>query len=186
MNAHDIEATALSVLSSGLSRRSFLKMGAALPALALTSPLMAQAPYRVGLARGGDAYAAAQAAIEASGEWPAVGSRIVVIKPNLVAAATAETGKVTDPEAVRAVVDLALADGAALILIVESSPEGARFGPTGFGIFEDYDPGNRVHLVDLQDLNRILVPNPSGWITRKSIVPVCFSFRASFSSMWPS
>lgn len=126
-----------------------------------------QTAYRVGVGSGTEPYVTAERAMNASGEFPSVAGRIVVIKPNIVGAAPAETGTVTDPEVVRAVVDRALAGGAALVAIVETAPNGAWFQPTGYGIFENYDALNRVHLVDLQDLPVVLASVPAGWIYKE-------------------
>ncbi len=170
-DTREIERVVLSIVSSGLNRRRFLQIGALASLAALTSPLRAQqAPYRVGVGRGIDPYTTTKTAIEKSGEWPSVAGRVVVIKPNLVTAASPESGAVTDPHVVRAVVDRALVDGAVFILIVETAPSGALFDVPGYSFFNNYDPGNRVHLVDLQNLNVILASNPLGWIYKKIYV----------------
>ena len=166
----DIEREAWSIAGSGVNRRRFLQLGsAATIAAGFTPRLRAQSPYRVGVGRGSDPYTTTQAAIDASGEWPLVSNKVVLIKPNLVSDAVAETGAVTDPEAVRAVVDRTLVNGALLVLIVEASSVGAHFTGTGYhDTFDGYDPGNRVHLVDLGDLtNIVLAGNPNGWIYKQ-------------------
>ena len=75
----------------------------------------------------------------------------MIIKPNLVVPMTAETGVTTDPQVVRALVDLALESGARRVFIVESGVRGANFSACGYDFFADYDPQGRVTLVDLED-----------------------------------
>ena len=103
-----------------VGRRPFLGMMAAGVAGLLAGPQTALAagvrpwagtsPYQVGVGNSSDPYAATQRAVAASGAWPPVSlaSRTVVIKPNLVIARPATTGATTDPQVVRALVDLAL------------------------------------------------------------------------------
>src|SRR5262249_17838976 len=101
---------------SDLERRSFLKLLAGSGVLLAAGPRLASAaPFQGGAGTSTDAYLATQRAIAACGQWPAasVAGRTVVIKPNLVGAAPASSGITTDPQAVRAVVDQALAAGAA-------------------------------------------------------------------------
>ena len=135
-----------------LNRRQAIRTLAAAGGLLAWHPgtAIAGPNYRVG--KDASAYPATQRAIAASGEWPstAINGKKVIIKPNLVGGFSAETGLTTDPEAVRAVVDQALADGAQEIVLVETSPEGAKFEETGYGFFADYDPLGRISLVDLQ------------------------------------
>lgn len=157
-----------SLAPSRLSRRGFVRAGvtgsllAGLPALRAAEPL-----YRVGLGRSSDPYEATMRAIEASGEFSAldVAGRLVVIKPNLVSGSPADSGATTDPEVVRAIVDLLLDGGAEKILIVESGVSGAHFNETGYGSFNTYDPQQRVLLVDLTQVTSHLIPIP-GWIYR--------------------
>ena len=146
-----------------MRRRDFLTAGSgAILGAALTSAPSWAAGYRVGVGRSEDPYAATQRAIEGSGEWPraAVAGRTVVIKPNLVAPAAPETGMVTDPRVVQAVVDRALADGARAVTIVETSRHGAFFEQTGYRLFDDYD--ERVTLLDLRDVSPVLAPVAGG------------------------
>lgn len=74
----------------------------------------------------------------------------------------AETGVTTDPQVVRALVDLALEAGAAQVLIVESGPQGANFSACGYDFFSDYDPDGRVALVDLNSEPVTLAWVPGG------------------------
>ena len=123
--------------------------------------MAAPGDYRVGVGRSADAYLATMAAISASGEWPgpaAIAGRNVVIKPNLVSPMAPETGAVTDPEVVRAVVDRALADGAQSVAILETSPQGAHFNACGYGFFSSYDALNRVQLVDSNTVPLVAAP----------------------------
>lgn len=136
------------------SRRQFLKLSAAgLLAMAVPWPAAANpaTTYRVGVGRSTDAYAATLRAISACADWAPglVAGRTVLIKPNLVAAATPESGVATDPQVVRAVVDLALAAGAVAIKIVEGYPGGNNFSACGYDFLQDYGGSGRVSLVDL-------------------------------------
>jgi uncharacterized protein (DUF362 family) len=140
-----------------LSRRAFLQTSAAV-ALAAVPVRGASAPYRVGVARESDPYAATQRAIAWSGEFPPVLGRTVVVKPNLMMPAAADTGATTDPGVTRAVVDEALARGAETVIVTESSPPGAHFAATGHDAFASYDP--RVQLVDAGTLPIVLAPLP--------------------------
>jgi uncharacterized protein (DUF362 family) len=144
-----------------LTRRGFLQTGAgaALGVMSAARGVLG-AGYRVGVGRDPDPYAATVRALDASGEWPAVAGKTVVVKPNLVIPATSDTGATTDPEVVRAVVDRALADGALEALIVETSPQGAHFSACGYDGFDTYNP--RVRLVDLGTLPVVLAAVPGG------------------------
>src|SRR5687767_12463384 len=150
----------------GWTRRKLLT-GLGPAALVAMSPrrLVAAEPYRVGIGRDTNAYAAAVRAIDASGEWPLlnVAGKVAVIKPNLVGKASAQSGITTDPEVVRAVVDRLLQDGAAYVLIVETSPNGALFSECGYDSFRTYDPQKRIALVDLNSLPSVLA-KINGWI----------------------
>jgi uncharacterized protein (DUF362 family) len=120
--------------------------------------------YRVGMGNAADAYTATLRAVEASGEWPgaAMADRKVIIKPNLVVPRTAETGITTDPQVVRALVDLALEAGAAQVFIVESGPNGAHFSACGYDFFDAYDPHRRVALISLNNEPVVLAEVPGG------------------------
>jgi uncharacterized protein (DUF362 family) len=126
-----------------LQRRRFLRtMGAtAGAALLCRVPARAAAPYVVGIGRSSDPYAATTAAIAQSGEWPSarITGRTVVIKTNLVLQQPAESGGTTHPEVVRALVDAALASGAAHVVIVESAKLGEGFRACGYDFFRTYD-----------------------------------------------
>jgi uncharacterized protein (DUF362 family) len=166
----------LSNMSNGLRRRPLLGVlpGGVAGLAATVRPRPAgAAPYRVGVGKSSDAYTATRRAIEASGEWPAatIAGRVVVIKPNLVGPATADTGMVTDPEAVRALVDLALQAGASRVLIVEGGRQQANFTPCGYDFFRTYDPAGRVALVDLTQAPVVLAPVPGGLAYRYVYLP---------------
>lgn len=149
------------------TRRAVVQQGLAATGLLAMSRSAFADQYGVGIARGSDAYGTTLRALDASGEWSAINftGRVVVIKPNLVGKALPQTGTTTDPQVVRAVVDRALAGGAIFVMIVEAGPHGANFAECGYSFFNTYDPGGRVHLVDLSTLPRALV-NLSGWIYR--------------------
>lgn len=136
-----------------ITRRHFLQLAGAGVASLMAGPRLASATaYRVGVGKqAADPYDATQRAVAACQEWPAadLAGRTVVIKPNLVMASGPETGMTTDPEVVRALVDLALQAGAAQVLIVEGGPGEARFSECGYDFFSSYDPDGRVALVDL-------------------------------------
>lgn len=145
-----------------LSRRALLRLTSSVPFALLPARLGAAAGYRVGVGRSAHPYVATLRALAFSGEWPAVGGRVVVIKPNLVAPEPASSGVTTDPGVVRALVDRALADGAREVLIVEAGPRGAHFAACGYGYFQSYDPLGRVRLVDLTYEPVSLAPVPNG------------------------
>jgi len=153
----------------GVTRRSFLQLcggAAALTAAASTGSALvwpAPGPYRVGVGRDTDAYAATARAVAASQDWQALDlvGRTVVIKPNLVMGAPADRGGSTDPECVRALADLALAGGAAQVWVVEGSPGASNFSACGYGPLQGYG-GGRVSLVDATTLARSLFPVPGG------------------------
>jgi len=115
------------------------------------------------------------AAVEACGEWPpeSLTGRTVVIKPNLITLDPADTGVTTDPEVVRAMVDLALRDGAENVLICEASQGEAPFTECGYDFFSTYDPSGRVQLVDLNDQPEQLVKIPNGLAYRYLYIPEC-------------
>ena len=145
-----------------LGRRQFLGLGAGM-LLAPPATVEAQS-HRVGVGVNPDPYVATWRAVAAAGTWRFLGiaGRRVVIKPNVVSRSTPDTGIVTDPEVVRAVVDLALLSGAEEILIVETAPRmGENFTTAGYGFFESYDP--RVSLVDLFQEPFSLAPVPGGY-----------------------
>jgi uncharacterized protein (DUF362 family) len=148
----------------GVDRRTMLKAGAA--TLAGASNLLAS-QFEVTCGRSADPFDATQRALLASSDWASipVTGRVVVIKPNLVGKARADTGTVTDPEVVRCIVDQVLVRGARFIVIVEAGANGANFDECGYGFFRTYDTSGRVHLLDLQDTPSALVPL-NGWIYR--------------------
>jgi uncharacterized protein (DUF362 family) len=146
-----------------VKRRSFLQFLAADAALPLAQRLaLGSGPYQVGAGVSSDPYGATQRAITASGQFPAasIAGQTVMIKPNLVEKQPSTSGATTDPQVVRAVVDLALAAGAAQVLIVEGGIGlGANFDACGYDIFNGYNP--QVQLMDFatQPLTCVRVPN---------------------------
>ncbi len=159
-----------------IDRRRFLQLTSGGLALCAAGPRLSFAsPYRVGVGHRTDPYKATIAAIKACGEWPStsVADRTVVIKPNLIADEPADAGITTDPEVVRALVDLALRDGAKSILIVEGSQGEAPFSACGYDFFSTYDPSGRVQLVDLNDQPEQLVKVPKGLAYRYLYMPEC-------------
>jgi len=158
----------------GWDRRGFLKLTGGAMLYAGSGGLLAQTlPYRVGVGSGTDPYGATIRAIEATADWtPALTSgRRVIIKPNLVVGISASTGTITDPEVTRAIVDLALRDGASEVLIIEAGTTQAYFTECGYDFFSSYDPDGRVRLVDLATQPVILVDIPRGLAYRKMYLP---------------
>ena len=134
-----------------IGRRDVIKLAGGLSTILFGTAPAWSAGWRVGVGRSVDAYDATLRAIDASAEWPeaAIGGRTVIIKPNLVGGGSTQGGVTTDPHAVRAVVDRALASRASQVLIVEGGNPAAPFGPCGYDFFRTYDPDGRVTLVDL-------------------------------------
>jgi uncharacterized protein (DUF362 family) len=160
---------------SAAGRRRWLGgVGAGLAAAAL-SPHVASASssYRVGVGRSTDAYTATRRAVAASNEWPAeqIAGRTVLIKPNLVAARSAESGTTTDPHVVRALVDLSLAAGATRVLVAEAGTPITDFNACGYDFLRTYDPAGRVSLVDLNAEPVVLASVPRGAVYRRMYVP---------------
>ncbi len=148
-----------------VGRRSFIKLVAGCAGYVITGVTPAFAsPYRVGVGKNTDPYTATQRAVEASGEWPSanISGKTVIIKPNLVAPVSSETGITTDPQVVRALVDLSLANSARNVIIVEGGPSRAFFSGCGYDFFNTYD--QRVSLIDLNDESVSLFNVPSGHI----------------------
>ena len=151
-----------------IGRRRFLQATAGVAAgLVLGDQAGAAPAYRVGVGNSSDPYAATERAIQASGQWPAsaIAGKTVIIKPNLVIPAAASTGLTTDPQVVRAVVDRALAAGAARVQIVEYRGATDKWGLSGYSFFSDYD--SRVSLVDLgsQPLSFVKVPRGMAYLS---------------------
>ena len=137
-----------------MTRRRFLKLAAAgLGAMALPRRWRRSyaSTHQVGVGSDSNAYAATVRALAASSEWTPglVGGRTVLIKPNLVRSNLPESGVVTDPQVVRAIVDSALAGGAERIKIVEGYPSGSHFSACGYGFLQDYGGTGQVSLLDL-------------------------------------
>ena len=158
-------------VGTGITRRNFLELLAGGLTWLAASPLSALATdYRVGVGHLADPYSATMRAVEACGEWPgrSIAGRTVVIKPSLVSGMPAETGVTTEPEVVRALVDLALQSEARQIFIVESAVKGANFSLCGYDFFTDYDLQGRVSLIDLDDwpirLYRVAGGMAYGWL----------------------
>ena len=157
-----------------ISRRQLLQLMAGVVAWRYIPPVeMSPARYLAGVSNSSEPYVATKLAVQASGEWPSarMNGRPVVIKPNLVTATSSETGQTTDPQVVRALVDLALDAGAAQILIVENGLNGAFFSGCGYDFFANYDTQGRVALVDLKDEPVDLVNVPHGLAFQQMYIP---------------
>lgn len=147
-----------------MKRRSFLQL---LAAEAVGAPLTqklasANGTYQVGVGASSDPYSATQRAVAASGQFPAaaLAGKTVMIKPNLVEKQPSTSGATTDPQVVRAVVDLCLAANAAQVLVVEGGiglP--GNFQACGYSFFSSYD--SRVQLMDFgtEGVSFVRVPN---------------------------
>jgi uncharacterized protein (DUF362 family) len=138
--------------TSAIGRRPFMKLllsGAGV--VSARRHLTAASSHRVGIGASTDAYTATMRAVAAAGEWPAsrIAGRPVVIKTNLVLGMATETGGTTSPFVVQALVDLALADGASQVVVVEGGRYGAPFSMCGYDFLRGYDPDGRVLLADL-------------------------------------
>jgi len=163
-----------------LNRRSFLRsLGAqsAVIAASLSRTAASTGAYTVGVGNSSDSYQAAQTAIAASGQFPSVAGQTVIIKPNLVIGQPCTTGITTDPQVVRAIVDLALAGGAKGIVIAEGScaAGGAPFGPCGYEFFTSYaNPPSLIQLVDFttQPVTLVKVGNSGGLAYQEMWLPV--------------
>jgi len=141
-----------------------------------TARAAAPSGYVVGVGHSSQAYGAARTAIAASGQFPsaAMAGQTVIIKPNLVISAPSTSGITTDPQVVRAIVDLALAAGAARIVIAEGScVEPCPFAACGYGFFQNYGPAGVVSLVDLCQRTDRLVPvsKPGGLVYQSMWLP---------------
>lgn len=146
----------------GMGRRSFMRLLAANSAL-LAAAKASQPPFQVGVGYSSDPYTAASRAVSACGQFPSnLAGQTVVIKPNLVVPKPSSSGATTDPHVVQAIVDLAIAAGAAQILIVEAGLPGqpSNWTPCGYAsIFYKY---SQVQLVDLRAGTYVLVRVPGG------------------------
>jgi len=162
-----------------LKRRAFLQSLAVPTALLAgrsTTQGAASSGYVVGVGHSSEPYGAARTAIAASGQFPsaAMVGKTVIIKPNLVLASPSTSGTTTDPEVVRAIVDLALLACPARVLIAEGScTQPAPFGPCGYGFFRTYDPLGRITLVDLckQATKMVKVGTPGGMVYQSLWLP---------------
>ncbi len=170
------------LLTLSLTRRRLLRSLLAGSLGALWPHATRAAAYRVGVGKSNDPYTAAWRALIASGEWPgaALAGRTVLIKPNLVMKRAPQSGIVTDPQVVRAVVDLALAAGAARVLIVEGAVGGENFAACGYGFFADYDANGRVALVNLDEQPHLLVDVPDGLAYRQLHLPALLMAEGVF------
>lgn len=157
-----------------MKRRSFLRLLAVDAALPLTQHLAsANSPYYVGVGNSTDPYTATTRAITACAQWPAaaISGKTVMIKPNLVNSKVSTSGATTDPQVVRAVVDLALQAGAAKVIIAEGGVgiPPANFTPCGYDFFSSYDP--RVQLMDFANEPVSLGKVPNGMTYQALYLP---------------
>jgi uncharacterized protein (DUF362 family) len=172
---------------SGLGRRSFLQLLAANSSMLAAPKPRSGAPYYVGVGYSSDPYTAAYTAVTASGQFPtSLAGQTVVIKPNLVAPLPSTSGATTDPQVVRAIVEIALAAGATEILIVEAAPRGqpSNFDACGYTtVFQSYP---QVQLVDLRTGTYVLTPVPGGvyayqqmWVPSVVLAPNTYFISAA-------
>lgn len=167
----------MSTYKTRLSRRRFLTFASvSLASLGIGLPLQvtrAATTYLVGVGKHSDAYTATRRAVLQSRAWnPAVlAGKRVIIKPNLVCGEPANMGATTDPQVVRALVDLALDAGATQIQIVEAGSHGPFFDACGYRFFETYDPLGRVSLVDLEQQPASALAVPQGLAYKTIYLP---------------
>lgn len=157
-----------------ISRRPFLKfLLAGFTGAAISPRVRAVSTYRVGVGASSDAYTATMRAVAATGEWPAarIAGRTVVIKTNLVLGMSTESGGTTSAGLVQALVDLALRDGAARVVVIEGGRRGAPFSVCGYDFLRSYDPGGRVALVDLNFEPQTIAVVPDGTAYRYLHMP---------------
>lgn len=148
-----------------MKRRRFLQVLTADATLPLAQRLAKAAgtSYQVGAGVSStDPYGATQRAITASGQFPNVSGKTVMIKPNLVSPKPSTSGVTTDPQVVRAIVDAALQGGASSVLIAEGGAgiPPANFTACGYGFFSSYDP--KVELMDFSQQSASFVRVPNG------------------------
>ena len=151
---------------SRVTRRRFLQVcggAAVLSAAPGGAVLGTSSTYRVGVGRDLDAYAATTRAVASSQDWAGLGlaGKTVVIKPNLVLPVAATTGAITEPECVRALADLALADGASQVFITEGAGGADFFEFCGYTPLDGY-AGGLVTLLDARTTSHSLYAVPGG------------------------
>ena len=150
---------------SGMDRRSFIGLLAANSALLAGAKAQDTTPtYQVGVGYSTDPYTAASVALSASGQFPNVAGKTVVIKPNLVVPQPASSGATTDPNVVKAIVDLCIAGGATQILIIEAPLPGRNpyWGACGYSAIFTAKAYPQVQLVNLATAAYVLTPVPGG------------------------
>jgi uncharacterized protein (DUF362 family) len=155
-----------------MSRRRFFQVAAGVVAWAATGDRVSWGGYyRVGVGKQDSPYGATVRAIDASSQWPSnkILGKKVIIKPNLVVPMSADTGVTTDPEVVRALVDLSLDAGAEQVLIVHGEFNGPNFSACGYDFFNTYDL--RVRLVNLKDEPVALVEVPGAMAYHQLFIP---------------
>jgi uncharacterized protein (DUF362 family) len=171
-DAADLRKTNVRGAVSGMGRRSFLQAVAANSALLAAAREPSKPPYKVGVGYSSDPYTAASRAVSATGQFPTnLAGQTVVIKPNLVSSQPSTSGATTDPQVVKAIVDLAIAAGATQIMIIEAAMAGnpSNFGPCGYTtVFQSY---SQVQLVDLRTMPYALTPTPGGTAFQSMWVP---------------
>lgn len=164
---------AVSEAVSGIDRRSFIRSlaaGSAILAAAKPSKSTTTPTYQVGVgvssnpSTAASTYAAAATALSACGQFPTnLAGITVVIKPNLVVPKVSSTGATTDPNVVKAIVDMCIAAGATNVQIIEAPlpGNGAYWGPCGYSAIFTKKAYPQVTMVNLVMGTYVLTPVPS-------------------------
>ncbi|HXM45407.1 MAG TPA: DUF362 domain-containing protein [Bryobacteraceae bacterium] len=153
---------------AGLNRRSFLQSlaaGSAVVAAAKPSKGANTPAFQVGVGYSSDPYTAASTALSACAQFPTnLAGQTVVIKPNLVVPKPSSSGATTDPNVVKAVVDMCIAAGAEWIYIVEAPlpGNGPYWGPCGYAAIFTAKAYPQVTLTNLVTGTYVLTPVPGG------------------------
>jgi uncharacterized protein (DUF362 family) len=157
-------------MSLNIDRRSFMRLVAVnstILAAAKSSKGTTTPSYQVGVGYSSDPYTAASTALSACGQFPTNLTGVtVVIKPNLVVPKPSSSGATTDPNVVKAIVDMCIAAGATQpgqILIVEAPlpGNGPYWGPCGYNAIFTAKAYPQVTLVNLVTGTYVLTPVPS-------------------------
>ncbi|MGA2740520.1 MAG: DUF362 domain-containing protein [Bryobacteraceae bacterium] len=166
-NTHSQKAT-LSETISGINRRSFIRSlaaGSAILAAAKTSKGTTAPAFQVGVGYSSNPYTAASTALSACAQFPtSLAGQTVVIKPNLVVPKPSSSGATTDPNVVKAIVDMCIAAGATKIFIVEAPlpGNGPYWGPCGYAAIFTAKAYPQVTLTNLVTGTYVLTPVPGG------------------------
>jgi len=149
-------------------------VNSAMLAAAKSSKSSTPPSYQVGVGYSSDPYTAASTALSACAQFPTSLTGItVVIKPNLVVPKPSSSGATTDPNVVKAIVDLCIASGATNIQIIEAPlpGNGPYWGPCGYNAIFTKKAYPQVTLVNLVTGTYVLTPVPGGTAYQQMYVP---------------